>query len=74
MRDNQERQYDLKQVRALAGQAQNKSGLTQKETAKLLHIHEVTYQHLEQNPGNLRLNQAYILAEAAGIGVEQIRC
>lgn len=58
-------QYDLKQVRALAK-------LTQAQAAKLLNIHTNTYLKLEHTPGTITLAQAAILAEAAGIGVEQI--
>ena len=61
-----QRQYDLKQVRALAN-------LTQKQTAKLLNVHPNTYHKLEQTPGLMTLDQAWIIAEAAGIGVEQIK-
>lgn len=62
----QERTYDLAQVRALAN-------LSAREAADLLHIHYNTFLRLEKNPGNLTLDQAYLLAEAAGIGVHQIK-
>lgn len=62
----QERTYDLAQIRALAN-------LTQKQAAKMLNIHETTYNRLEKHPGNITLDQALLLTSAAGIGVEQIR-
>lgn len=62
----QERTYDLKQIRALAG-------FTQKDAAKLLNIHPLTYLNIEKNPGRLTLNQAILMAEAAGISIEQIK-
>lgn len=60
------RQYDLKQVRALAN-------MTQQDAAKLLKVHKNTIQNLEKNPGKLELAQAHLLAEAAGISIEQIK-
>lgn len=63
----QERQYDLSQVRALA------NNMTQQQAADLLGIHRNTYIMLERTPGKLQLTQAYILAEAAGISIEQIK-
>lgn len=62
----QERTYDLQSVRALAN-------LSAREAAKLLNIHYNTYHRLEKNPGNLTLAQALLLAEAAGIGIHQIK-
>lgn len=60
------RKYDLKQVRALAN-------MTQREAAELIGVHPVTYSRIESNPRQLTLGQAWLLAEAAGIGVEQIK-
>ena len=62
----QERIYDLTQVRSLAE-------LSIKQAAALLNIHYNTYLKLEKNPGRLTLDQALLLAEAAGIGVHQIK-
>lgn len=61
----QERQYDLKQVMALAN-------MTHKDGAKLIHVHPVTFSKYVKDPSLMSLGQAHLLAEAAGIGVEQI--
>lgn len=58
--------YSLAQIRALAN-------LSARDAADLLKIHYNTYLRLEKNPGNLTMDQALILAEAAGIGIEQIK-
>ena len=62
----QEKQYTLKQIRALAG-------LSQQQAADLLNIHVATYGKLEQTPGRLTLCQAFLLSEAAGIELNQIQ-
>lgn len=60
-----DRTYNIKAVRAMAN-------LSAREAAKLLQIHYNTYLRLEKNPGNLTLSQALLLAEAAGIRIDQI--
>lgn len=60
-----DRTYNIKAVRAMAN-------LSAREAAKLLQIHYNTYLRLEQNPANLTLSQALLLAEAAGIRIDQI--
>jgi DNA-binding XRE family transcriptional regulator len=62
----QVRQYDLKQIRALLN-------MTQPQLAKLLKVHRNTIGNLEKHPERLELAQAWILAKAAGIGIEQIK-
>ena len=62
----QVRQYDLKQIRALLN-------MTQPQLAELLQVHRNTIGNLEKHPERLGLAQAWILAEAAGIGIEQIK-
>lgn len=62
----QSRQYDLKQIRALLN-------MTQPQLAKLLGVHRNTIGNLEKHPERLDLAQAWVLAEAAGIGIEQIK-
>ena len=62
----QSRQYDLKQIRALLN-------MTQPQLAKLLKVNRNTIGNLEKHPERIGLGQAWILAEAAGIGVEQIK-
>ena len=62
----QSRQYDLKQIRALLN-------MTQPQLAKLLGVHRNTIGNFERHPEKLELGQAWILAEAAGIGIEQIK-
>lgn len=63
----QDRQYSLPQVRMLA------NNMTQQQAADLLRVHRNTYIAIEREPGKLQLAHAWILAEAAGISVEQIR-
>jgi DNA-binding XRE family transcriptional regulator len=60
-----DRTYNIKAVRAMAN-------LSAREAAKLLQIHYNTYLRLEKNPANLTLSQALLLAEAAGIRIDQI--
>ena len=62
----QVRQYDLKQIRALLN-------MTQPQLAELLNVHRNTIGNLEKHPERLRLSQAWTLAEAAGISIEQIK-
>ena len=62
----QVRQYDLKQIRALLN-------MTQPQLAKLLKVHRNTIGNLEKHPERIELAQAWTLAEAAGIGIEQIK-
>jgi DNA-binding XRE family transcriptional regulator len=62
----QSRQYDLKQIRALLN-------MTQPQLAKLLKVHRNTIGNLERHPERLDLAQAWVLAEAAGISIEQIK-
>lgn len=62
----QERTYDLTQVLALAN-------LTIKQAADLLNIHYNTFLKIAKHPGKMTLDQALLLAEAAGIGVHQIK-
>ena len=60
-----DRTYNIKAVRAMAN-------LSAREAAKLLQIHYNTYLRLEKNPAKLKLSQALLLAEAAGIRIDQI--
>jgi putative transcriptional regulator len=62
----QSRQYDLKQIRALLN-------MTQPQLAKLLGVHRNTIGNLEKHPERLDLAQAWVLAEAAEISIEQIK-
>jgi putative transcriptional regulator len=62
----QARQYDLKQIRALLN-------MTQPQLAKLLGVHRNTIGNLEKHPERLDLAQAWVLAEAAEISIEQIK-
>lgn len=62
----QSRQYDLKQIRALLN-------MTQPQLAKLLGVHRNTIGNLEKHPERLNLAQAWVLAEAAEISIEQIK-
>lgn len=47
-------------------------GISQKEMAKLIDVNINTYIAWEENPGNIRLNKAVLIAEKLGISLEDI--
>lgn len=57
--------YTVKQARLLAEK-------TQEDMADILGIHVQTYRKLEQNPTEITIGQAQMIAEITGVSVNQI--
>lgn len=47
-------------------------GISQEEMADLCEVHQNTYRAWEDNPGEIKLSKAIIIAERLGIGIEDI--